>query len=118
MLTGKLKEKFEQWYFKNYCISSLKYSELMPHHKEDVFGWFYKQKTQMQSGVIIDFLDSIGIELFCQICINLKNGKRDGIDFSICVKNINRYSGWAENRNKSFLRQIELICKAYDNDQL
>lgn len=115
MLQGKLKKKFEQWYFKNYCSSSLKFNELMPHHKQDVFGWFYKQKTAMQKGVIIEFLDSIGIECFFQIGINIKDGSRDGVDYSIYVKDKVRYSGYGKTRLEAFTNSLETICQLYDD---
>lgn len=56
-LKGKCKEEFERWYFKKYCTSNLKYKDLLPHHKEDVFGWFYGLNIFFQEGIYFDFFD-------------------------------------------------------------
>jgi hypothetical protein len=62
-LTEKCREDFEKWYFKTHCQTSLKYEELMPHHKEDVYGWFYGINLSFQYGIYVDFFDSVGIAL-------------------------------------------------------
>lgn len=58
-LTGKAKEEFEKWYFKNHCKSNIKYKDLMPHDRAEVFGWFYKLPLSFQWGLYVDFFDSV-----------------------------------------------------------
>lgn len=60
-LTGKTLVAFEKWYLKNYCNTNMKYEDLLPHHKYDVFGWVYRQKDTITYAVYVDFFDTYGI---------------------------------------------------------
>ena len=60
-LTGKCKEDFEKWYFKNHCNSNIKYEEMMPHDESEIFGWYYNIHDSFKYGVYVDFFDSVGI---------------------------------------------------------
>jgi hypothetical protein len=51
----RFEKDFRQWYFKKHCKSNIKYEDLMPHHIEDVFGWFDGLCMSFKWGVYIDF---------------------------------------------------------------
>ena len=93
----------------------MKYKDLLPHHKDDVFGWFYNQKVGLQRGVIIDFLDSIGIECFYQIGIDISNGSRDGVDYSIYFKDKIQYSGTGKTRIECFENSIKKVVELFND---
>ncbi len=60
ILTATTKDKFQRWYFKNHCNSSLKYKDLLPHHFHDVFGWFYGIHWRFQIGIYEAFFEKHG----------------------------------------------------------
>lgn len=62
-LTEKCKIDFEKWYFKKHCDGNVKYKDLMPHHRQDIYGWFYGVDLSFQYGVYVDFFDSVGISV-------------------------------------------------------
>ena len=70
-LTGKTLIAFEKWYFKKYCNGNMKYEDLMPYHKEDVFGWLYRQNNTIIYAVYVDFFDSY--EIFINVINNIDN---------------------------------------------
>jgi hypothetical protein len=47
-LTGKCKEDFEKWY-----------NEIQKYN----IGWFYRLQPEYQYGVLVDFFDSVGIDI-------------------------------------------------------
>ncbi len=51
-LTGKCKEEFEKWYLKNY-----------PSHD---FGNISSYPPSMQYGVLVDYFDSVWIDIYIQ----------------------------------------------------
>ncbi len=69
-LTGKCKEDFQMWYFNKFCNSGMKYHELLPHHMNDVFGWFYGLDGSFKWGVFLKFFDSVGINIEIGIGFN------------------------------------------------
>ena len=54
-LTGKCKDAFEKWYFKKHCGGNVKYKDLMPHYKTEIYGWFYTLYLSFKYGVYVDF---------------------------------------------------------------
>ncbi len=62
-LTGKAKIDFEMWYFNKFCNSGMEYHELLPHHMNDVFGWFYGLDGSFKWGVYVDFFNGKGLIL-------------------------------------------------------
>lgn len=71
ILTGKTLTAFEKWYFEKYCNSNMKYNELMPYHKEEIFNWLYRQSKTIVYAVYVDFFDSY--EIFINIINNIDN---------------------------------------------
>ena len=59
-LTGKCKEEFEKWYFKNYVKTTKKFKDLYPHEYSDIYDWFYNLQESMKYGVLEDYFDSVG----------------------------------------------------------
>mgnify|MGYP003667005304 FL=1 len=59
-LTGKCKEEFEKWYFKNYVKTTKKFKDLYPHEYSDIYDWFYNLQESMKYGVLVDYFDSVG----------------------------------------------------------
>lgn len=65
MFTGLAKNKFEEWYFKKHVITEMEYNELLPHHKKDIYEWFYNLDISFQFGVIEDFADNFNYNIQC-----------------------------------------------------
>ncbi len=82
-LIGKCKTDFEKWYFKNHCKSNMKFKELLPHHYEDVFGWFFGVDLSFQYGVYVDFFDSVGVRIFISYSEGYAIGSKEGFYYSI-----------------------------------
>ncbi len=78
-LTGQCKDNFQMWYFNKFCNSGMKYHELLPHHMNDVFGWFYGLDSSFKGGVFIEVLDSLGI------IIEIEPDYYDGWNFGITI---------------------------------
>ena len=108
----KCKEDFEKWYFKNHCKTSLKYEELMPHHKEDVYGWFYGIDLSFKYGVYVDFFDSVGI--FCE------DRRYTDVNMAWVVKYPNfdgiqdRFDGLTKTRQEARVKAIEKANEIYN----
>ena len=60
-LTGKCREEFEKWYFKDFEFNE----EINDFDRRITLSIFYTEKNSMQYGVYVDFFDSV--ELFIQI---------------------------------------------------
>ena len=78
-LTGKCKEDFEKWYFKNHCKSTIKFKQLLPHNYEDIFGWFFGLNLSFQYGIYVDFFDSVDLSINITI---YKEGKWYDVDIN------------------------------------
>ena len=121
-LTGKCKEDFEKWYFKNHCKTSLKYEELMPHHKEDVYGWFYGIDLSFQYGVYVDFFDSVGVYISDMVdCYHSSRNKPQFSmsGFSMCIEG-NGFCNDIDNfkiRQEARIKAIEKANEIYNERQ-
>lgn len=60
-MKGKALEKFEEWYFKTHCKTSIKFNKLLPHQKEEIFEWFYNSCDTIKNAFYVEFFDSVGI---------------------------------------------------------
>ena len=123
-LTDKCKVVFEKWYFKNHCKSSMKFEELLPHHKQDVFGWFYNIDLSFRYAVYIDFFDSVGIHISDMVnCYHSSKNKPtfSTSGFSVCVEgngfchDLDDFKTRPEARTEAIKKANEIYNKLLDN---
>ena len=109
----RFKEDFYRWYFKSHCKSSMKYKELMPHHKNEVFGWFNGIEVSFKWGVYEDFFEKYGIYPQVQDCHGHEVFALDGVDryHSTCCVRGGKYYAISFTNNKEEARE-EAINKA------
>jgi len=75
MLTGKCKEDFEKWYFKNHVKTTKKFKDLWPHEYHDIYDWFYGINLSFRYGVYVDFALFKGYILDVQPILNYDDEK-------------------------------------------
>ena len=112
MFTGKNKEDFEKWYLITHCKTSMTYEELMPHHKQEVYGWFYDLKDSFKQGVYLEYLDSVGYVVDLSIIMGAEIERY----FSYSIKFRNTIKVYCENKHtrqealkEAFKKADELI---------
>tara|TARA_R110000765_G_scaffold6913_1_gene22554 strand:- start:270 stop:647 length:378 start_codon:yes stop_codon:yes gene_type:complete len=76
-LTGKCKEEFEKWYFKT-----------VRGNEENLLGatnaeWFYLLTKSMQYGVLVDYFDSVGVQIGIEF---FDNSRATGFDYQILTE--------------------------------
>ncbi len=105
-LSGKAKEKFEEWYCVN-VFASYVYKSYYNLTTED---YFYNQHPSMQYGVYVDFFDSVGIRLSIRnigcnywYIINYPNKENKPDRYE------GRYSERPETRTKAIEKANELL---------
>tara|TARA_R110000782_G_scaffold44876_1_gene100086 strand:+ start:459 stop:788 length:330 start_codon:yes stop_codon:yes gene_type:complete len=62
-LTGKCKEEFEKWYFKDFEYYP---EEITDFDRKITLSIFYTEKDSMKYGVLVDYFDSVGVDI--EIC--------------------------------------------------
>ncbi len=113
-LTGKAKIDFEMWYFNKFCNSGMEYHELLPHHMNDVFGWFYGLDGSFKWGVFVDFFDSARVHIDCLSPII---GFNDNIVEFRCTLNVNtkiHFTNHFKKRAESRKSAIEKANEIYN----
>lgn len=116
ILTGKAKDDFEKWYFENHCSSSLKFDELLPHHREEIFGWLYtKAGDIVLFSFILDWLDSVSIHVGVFPYLELMKGGKNANVFRVYLC-YSLHSVWA-NRQEATRAAIESANEIYNNQK-
>ena len=107
------KENFQKWYFKNYCKSTMKYKDLMPHHQWEIFGWFNDQDISLKWGIYEDFFEKAGIYPQVQDCHGHEVFAIDEVDryHAICCVRGGKYYALSFTNDKKEARQ-DAINKA------
>jgi hypothetical protein len=98
-LTGKCKEDFEKWYIKDLVEKELALEE------------FYNSSDSMQYGVLVDFFDSVGVNI--EVWIEYQVGGVL-IDFYAVLVNDENISGGFETRQEARTKAIEKANEIYN----
>ena len=76
-LTGKCKDEFEKWYFKDFEFNE----EITDFDRKITLSTFYTEKYSMKYGVLVDYFDSVGV--YINSGKNLSNSIGDKYNYII-----------------------------------
>tara|TARA_R110000772_G_scaffold216105_1_gene326638 strand:- start:169 stop:537 length:369 start_codon:yes stop_codon:yes gene_type:complete len=78
-LTGKCKEEFEKWYFKDFEFNE----EITNFDRKITLSIFYTEKDSMKYGAFVDYFDSVKINADIQPVYNYTKENYSSIDYFI-----------------------------------
>jgi len=96
-LTGKCKEDFEKWYIKDLVEKELALEE------------FYNSSDSMQYGVLVDFSDSVGME----ICIDMWESDDGTQAYTVNIR-WEEVSDYNDTRQEARTKAIEKANEIYN----
>ena len=96
-LTGKCKEDFEKWYIKDLVEKELALEE------------FYNSSDSMQYGVLVDFFDSVGME----ICIDMWESDDGTQAYTVNIR-WEEVSDYNDTRQEARTKAIEKANEIYN----
>lgn len=112
-MTGKAKTDFEIYFRKKYPLNSFRLGTWILGIAD-----FYNLPAAMQWGVLVDFFDSVGIIVKCEVGYNIKTDSRDGWDYNIELKDNSGYVGWEETIQLARTATIEKAIEIYNQEEL
>ncbi len=116
------KNNFEKWYFKAHCKSNIKFSDLLPHHKDDVFGWFDRVGLPFKWGVYEDFFEKAGIYPEVKDCKGHEAFTIEGVEryHACCSVRGGKYYPliFTDSKEKARLKALNKAIELYETIEL